>query len=89
MEKAKPFKITDSFIAGIMADMGCDGGKTAPHWVVNTQWGSRKITPKEALWLKNGWLCSVCGKHSWSRYSVCSGCDTRFEEYDEKGRSPD
>lgn len=23
-----------------------------------------------------GWYCSVCGKHSWSRKEVCDGCNT-------------
>lgn len=26
--------------------------------------------------MRDGWHCSVCGKHSWSRKEVCDGCNT-------------
>lgn len=26
--------------------------------------------------MQEGWVCSVCGKHSYSRKEVCDGCNT-------------
>jgi predicted amidophosphoribosyltransferase len=89
MSKTKAFTLSDSFISGIMADMGCDCGKTAPHWVPNTMWGNRRITPEQAIRYKNGWLCSVCGKHAWRKYERCSGCGSTFADFTDAGTSPE
>lgn len=26
--------------------------------------------------MRDGWRCSVCGKHSYSRKEICDGCNT-------------
>lgn len=74
--------VTDACIAACLADMGCDGGKADPHWVPNTKWGSRRITPEEAEMFNNGYLCSVCGKMAYAKYRRCSGCGSVFRDFE-------
>ena len=56
----KQFKDKDSFAE--LKNM-----KWRPHYYIFKNTGEK---------MREGWVCSVCGKHSYSRKEVCDGCNT-------------
>ena len=64
-------KVTDSFVNGILKEMGCEPEKPArwkPHYYISRIFGRRE----------DGWICSKCGKHSYVKRSVCDGCNSQM-----------
>ena len=41
--------------------------KWKPHYYIFNATGEK---------MRDGWHCSVCGKHSYSRKKICDGCNT-------------
>ena len=41
--------------------------KWKPHYYIFNATGEK---------MRDGWHCSVCGKHSYSRKEICDGCNT-------------
>ena len=41
--------------------------KWRPHYYIFKSTGEK---------MREGWVCSVCGKHSHSRKEICDGCNT-------------
>ena len=56
----KQFKDKDSFAE--LKNM-----KWSPHYYIFNATGEK---------MRDGWHCSVCGKHSYSRKEICDGCNT-------------
>ena len=56
----KQFKDKDSFAE--LKNM-----KWRPHYYIFNATGEK---------MRDGWHCSVCGKHSYSRKEICDGCNT-------------
>lgn len=44
--------------------------KWRPHYYIS------KAIPPIGGKRQDGWSCSVCGKHSYSRKEICDGCNT-------------
>lgn len=60
----------DALVKSIMQELGCDS-KTPPHWVQHTYKSS------VMGWdVPDGYVCSRCGKHSWTKKTKCDGCDS-------------
>lgn len=58
----------DEIVAKVMKEMGCDPTKP-PHWVQqlrNSAFGK----------VHDGYVCSYCGKHSWTKKEMCDGCNS-------------
>lgn len=69
--------VTDSLLDGILRDMGVDVDKRKPpHWIQKYYQSQSIFGGKVA----NGYMCSRCGKKSWSKKKVCDGCNSVMEE---------
>lgn len=44
-----------------------ENSKWKPHYYIFNATGEK---------MRDGWYCSVCGKHSYSRKEICDGCNT-------------
>lgn len=65
--------VTDSLLNGILRDMGVDvDKKKPPHWITKYYQSKVVIGAK----CEDGYMCSRCGKHSWSKTEICDGCDS-------------
>ena len=65
-------KLSDSYVKGLLRDMGVDvDKKKPPHWI--TQYYQSSIFGGK---YKDGYMCSRCGKKSYSKKKVCDGCNT-------------
>ena len=42
----------------------------------NMKWRPHYYIFKNGEKMRQGWVCFVCGKHSWTRKEVCDGCNT-------------
>lgn len=71
-------KVTDSFVNGILKSMGCDPNKPA-RWIPRIYRAIDQTTKEVVREYEDGWLCSKCGKHSWSRCEVCDGCNSTMQ----------
>lgn len=57
---------TDVYVNEILKGMGVDvDKKKPPHWI-----------PQLYRGYVDGYICSRCGKHSWSKKDVCDGCNS-------------
>ena len=66
-------KVNDALVNDILRGMGVDvDGKKPPHWIKH--YYHSKMFPTEKY--KDGYICSRCGKHSWSKKDVCDGCNS-------------
>ena len=68
-------ELTDSLIDGILRDMGVEPSKPArwkPYYYIS------KAAPPIGGKRQDGWFCSRCGKHSWTKGKVCDGCNSQM-----------
>lgn len=62
---------TDAYVNEILRGMGVDvDKKKPPHWIQD--YYTSRVHGK----VKNGYICSRCGKHSSSKKDVCDGCNS-------------
>lgn len=58
----------------------CDHFKNKADFVEikNMKWKRHYYVSQSLMGGKyeDGWICSVCGKHSYSRKEICDGCNT-------------
>ena len=60
-----------ALIEKVLRNMGVDvDKKRPPHWI--TKYYHSNLGGK----YKDGFICSRCGKHSWSKKNVCDGCNS-------------
>lgn len=68
--------VSDSFINNILKKMGVEPDKPPrwkPHYYIS------KADPPMGGKRQDGWFCSCCGKHSYTRKNVCDGCDSTMK----------
>ena len=66
-------EVTDALIKRILRDMGVDVDKTKPpHWITQYYHSKSLFGGK----CKDGYMCSRCGKHSYSKKETCDGCNS-------------
>ena len=65
--------VTDSLIAGILKEMGVEPNKPA-RWKTRIHKCIDQRTGEVYREMKDGYMCSKCGKHSYYKASVCEGC---------------
>ena len=66
-------EVNDALVNDILRGMGVDiDGKEPPHWITSYYHSKRFPGAK----YKVGYICSRCGKHSWSKKDVCDGCNS-------------
>ena len=53
-----------AIVERVMREMGCDPNKP-PRWI-----------PQMYKSMVRGYVCSICGKHSWSKKEKCDGCNS-------------
>jgi hypothetical protein len=64
-------KLSDLYVNGILRDMGVDvDKKKPPHWITQ-YYHSKSIFGGK---VNDGYMCSRCGKKSYSKKKVCDGC---------------
>ena len=63
----------DRLVAQIMREMGCDP-KKPPHWVVKMHHCKDQTTGEVYRSIRDGYICSRCGKHSYAKKDKCDGC---------------
>ena len=65
--------VTDNLVRGILKDMGVDvDNKKPPHWITQYYHSQSIYGGKH----EDGYMCSRCGKHSWSKKEICDGCNS-------------
>ena len=69
----------EHLIAGILKEMGVDRNKP-PHWMPNVDTVRDRTTGEIVREYKRGYLCSYCGKHSWSKKDMCDGCNSVMQK---------
>lgn len=63
----------DMIMKKVLKEMGVDKTKP-PHWVVNKDEVIDQTMRKLVREYERGYICSFCGKHSWSKKNMCDGC---------------
>ena len=63
----------DVIVASVMREMGCDPSSPV-HWV------SQEYCSVVGNKVPHGYVCSRCGKHSWSKRRSCDGCGSTIKE---------
>lgn len=67
----------DALVNSILREMGVDvDKKKPPHWI-QKYYKSKSIFGGE---YEDGYICSRCGKHSWTKKEKCDGCDSVITE---------
>ena len=61
----------DAIVASVMRKMGCDPS-VPPRWV------QQEYTTVAGFKTPDGFVCSFCGKHSWSKRKTCDGCQSEM-----------
>lgn len=62
--------VIDKILNDVLKSMGVDvNGKQPPHWI-----------PQYYDTFVYAYMCSRCGKHSWSKNKSCDGCNSIMEE---------
>lgn len=69
----------DEIAKSVMREMGCDPRKP-PHWVQHIHKCRDQTTGQVYRKMKNGYVCSRCGKHSWTKKEKCDGCNSVMEK---------
>lgn len=72
--------ITDDMIKDILKEMGVDRSKP-PHWIQKMHKVIDQTTRELVHELKDGYTCSYCGKHSYSKKEKCDGCNSIMEKF--------
>ena len=72
-------KVSDAFIENILKEMGVNPNKQ-PHWI--QQYHEFPDHSK----MKDGYLCSYCGKHSYYRAEKCDGCNSIMQRSNNNDR---
>ena len=65
----------DAIVNSVLREMGCDP-KKKPHWVEHICKKIDRTTGEVFRMLPDGYVCSRCGKHSWSKKEKCDGCNS-------------
>lgn len=65
----------DALISGILQGMGVDPSKP-PHWKTYIHKVIDQTTREIVHEIKDGYICSYCGKHSYSQKDKCDGCNS-------------
>lgn len=56
----------DAIVERVLKEMGCDTTKP-PYWIPRMY---KSVAGNHPF----GYICSHCGKHSWSKRTECDGC---------------
>ena len=75
----------DSIVARVLRGMGCDPNKS-PHWIAHKHKCRDQTTGEIYREMENGYVCSRCGKHSWSKKEKCDGCNAVMQKGKENGK---
>ena len=70
---------TSEIVNNVLKQMGVDPTKT-PHWMVNKHKAIDQATGKVFKEYDSGYLCSYCGKQSWTKKAKCDGCNSIMQE---------
>lgn len=62
-------------IAQILKEMGVDESQP-PHWMPHIHKTIDQTTGELVREFQDGYMCSYCGKHSWSKKEKCDGCNS-------------
>ena len=71
-------KVTDSFVNGILKDMGVNPNQP-PHWI--QQYYISKADPPIGGKTPDGYMCSFCGRKSYSKLNKCDACNSIMVEW--------
>ena len=71
----------DDIIRNVLHELGVDQS-IPPTWIPH--YYISKADPPIGGKRQDGWTCSFCGKHSYIKAEICSGCDSHMENIDEK-----
>lgn len=69
----------DAIVNSVLREMGCDP-KKKPYWVVHVRKTIDQTTGAVVRLFLEGYVCSRCGKHSWSKKKKCDGCNSVMME---------
>lgn len=65
--------VTDELVNNVLISMGVDvNKKKPPHWIQHWYVSKGVVESKTP----NGFICSRCGKQSWSKKEICDGCSS-------------
>ena len=70
--------ISDAYINSILKEMGVNT-KEPPHWLPHIHKVIDMTTKELVDEIPNGYICSYCGKHSYSQVEKCSGCKSTMQ----------
>lgn len=69
-------RVSDGMTSEILRSMGVDvDGKQPSYWITNYYHSKMFLDEK----YEDGFLCSRCGRHSWSKKKICDGCGAIME----------
>ncbi len=66
-------------IDNILRNMGVDR-TIPPKWLPHTHKAIDQRTGEVFKTYPNGYICSYCGKHSWSKKEICTGCNSIMKQ---------
>ena len=72
-------KVSDNLIANILKKMGVNPNET-PHWKIHIHKVIDQSTRDVIDRIKDGYLCSYCGRHSYYQAEKCDGCGSIMQK---------
>ena len=67
----------DGIVADVLKEMGIEPNKPA-RWKTHIHNCIDQSTGKVYRKMEDGYICSKCGKHSYSKKAVCDGCGSQM-----------
>ena len=67
----------ESLIANVLREMGVEPDKPA-KWKPHIHKVINQTTREVIETMQDGYICSKCGKYSWTKRNLCDGCGSQM-----------